>query len=86
LFPGNYGVGIGEDEVGSGLGFEVCPTIIVETKFNENDSKIGIGEDEVGSGLGFEVCPTIIVETKFNENDSKILTIETQARQEQLLL
>jgi len=47
---------------------------------------VGIGEDEVGSGLGFEVCPTIIVETKFNENDSKILTIETQAQQEQLLL
>jgi hypothetical protein len=40
LFPSNYGVGIGEDEVGCGLGFEVCPTIIVETKFNENDSRI----------------------------------------------
>ncbi len=40
LFLGNYGVGIGEDEVGNGLGFEVCPTIIVETKFNENDWRI----------------------------------------------
>jgi hypothetical protein len=47
---------------------------------------VGIDEDEVGSGLGFEVHPNIIVETKLNENDSRILTTETQARQEQLLL
>lgn len=40
LFLGNYGVGIGENEVGSELGLEVCPTIIIETKFNENDSRI----------------------------------------------
>jgi hypothetical protein len=40
LFLGNYGVGINEDEVGSVLGFEVRPTIIVETKFNENDARI----------------------------------------------
>jgi hypothetical protein len=40
LFLGNYGVGISEDEVGSALGFEVRPTIIVEIKFNENDARI----------------------------------------------
>jgi hypothetical protein len=39
LFLDNYGVGIGEDEVGSGLGSEVRPTIIIETKFNDNDSR-----------------------------------------------
>jgi len=40
LFVVDYGVGIGEDEVGNKLEYEMSPTIIVETKLNDNDSRI----------------------------------------------
>ncbi len=40
LSVANCGVGISKYEVGNRLEYEVNPTIIIETKLNDNDSRI----------------------------------------------